>query len=137
MRKFTKYPSDYIRSANVPVRQYDPINQTWSDVPYEDSPIASVSQDFKAIAFQQPQGEIYGESFSHVFEVVCIRSYEEDEEEYWSKGCQYSCGTDDGETFYIETNSNLDGSNLDELGCIGPYNVINDISEYFRILSTV
>lgn len=76
----------------------------------------------------QPRGKVCGKSFKHVFDVLCTSSYEEDEEEYWSEGCQYLCGTNDGESYYIETN-------FGGLGCISPYNLIEDLSEYFEIVS--
>ena len=67
------------------------------------------------------------DNMNFLFDMLCIKSYSEDGDEYWSEGCTYEASHDD-KVWYIKTN-------FGGVGRVGADCMIEDIDEYFVYLS--
>ena len=62
------------------------------------------------------------------YTVLCTKSYEEDSEQYWTKGVAYKATKHDNNTWSIETD-------METVGKVGPNYMLNNFNENFKIIT--
>ena len=71
--------------------------------------------------------ESFNKQYTFLYDVYCMKTYIEDNNEYWTEGVCYEASRD-GNTWIIKTN-------FGGAGYVGKDYLLNDFDEYFIYLS--